>query len=137
MSKACKTFKKRFLALQPDFRRRYESERDQDALWANGLMWRWLLASTTLADKANMIAKCKLTLGIGRDKLERIFARAARLKDCCSNPTGMEGSKHPLVHEPEIDRRKFGAFIRDCREMIEALVSFTPWISPFSPRYNQ
>ena len=128
-------FKARYVRNHPGFKKRLQllSER---ARLLDVVLWPLLLASTTFTDKANMIVKCKLLSGPGRDHVNRIFARAERVRNNCFHPTGLEGSKHPDVPDPEIDREKFGLFIRDCRDLIETLVLHTPFLSPYSQRAN-
>ncbi len=45
-----------------------------------------LLRCTNFIDKGRMIAKCKLLIDQGRDKIESIFSRAEKLRNSCAHP---------------------------------------------------
>ena len=121
--KTITTFRRRYLERQPELRRQIQWA-GWDSFTRVGASWRFLLASTTLTDKVNMIRKGKL-LASGYNTLMGVGARATRLRDACVHPTGLERSKHRIVPPPEIKRADLAKFIRDCDEMVESLVRHT------------
>jgi hypothetical protein len=79
-----------------------------------------LLGCTMFSDKGRMIAKCKLLIDQGRDKIESIFSRSERLRNSCAHPIDDDDSN---TSNPNtiLGRGKLGQFLDDFFSLLASI----------------
>jgi len=118
----------------PTFKKIKENPSAWSVVEANDLDWIYLLASTTLHDKGEMIAKSKLLLEQSKSQIDRVTRRAERIRNWCAHPNGLEGAKFPWIPDPEIEPENFGKFLSGAIELLDAMKAYRATDNMFSPR---